>query len=147
MTSGTNAQEEADKLIRAIEAASMVPANAQRIAIVGSREYKQLDQVREYVRSLPLDVIVISGGARGVDRAAETEARKRGLAVEVISADWDRLGKIAGFQRNQEIVDRADKVVAFWDGHSRGTADTMARAKRKGIEVDLLYASGKQKEA
>lgn len=87
----------------------MVPANAQRIAIVGSREYKQLDQVREYVRSLPLGVIVISGGARGVDRA--------------------------------------DKLVAFWDGHSRGTSDTMARAKRKGIEVDLLYASGKQKEA
>ena len=108
-----------------------------RIAIVGSREYKHPERVREYVRALPAGTVIISGGARGVDRTAETEARKRGLEVVSLIPDWDRMGKFAAFQRNQAIVDACDKVVAFWDGESQGTADTMARAKRKDIPVEL----------
>lgn len=52
------------------------------VAIVGSREFPELDRVRDFVRSLPEDACVISGGARGVDQAAEVEAQRRGLFVE-----------------------------------------------------------------
>lgn len=57
----------------------MLQPPAAVVAIVGSREYPKLDAVAEYVRDLPEGTIVISGGARGVDRTAENTARDLGF--------------------------------------------------------------------
>ena len=54
------------------------------VAFVGSREYPNLDLVRRHVRALRAkypDAIVVSGGCRGVDKAAELEAERCGLDV------------------------------------------------------------------
>lgn len=51
------------------------------MAIVGSRTYPDLEQVREYVRELSKNDIIVSGGAKGVDATAENEARKFGMEV------------------------------------------------------------------
>lgn len=109
----------------------------KRVAIVGSREFPNLDQVREYVRTLPPDTIVISGGARGVDRTVEYEARRIGLEVEIWPANWNRYGKRAGFLRNQDIVNSADELIAFWDGQSRGTLHSVELARERGIPVRI----------
>jgi predicted Rossmann-fold nucleotide-binding protein len=56
----------------------------KRVAIVGSRDYPDLEQVRWFVRKLAEkypDALVVSGGARGVDRVAESEAHTQGLKV------------------------------------------------------------------
>lgn len=95
------------------------------VAIVGSREFSDEEAVRVYVRALPKDTTVVSGGARGVDSWAANEARKIGLALVIVTADWKKLGKKAGFVRNKEIVRLADRVVAFWDQKSRGTQHTI----------------------
>lgn len=108
-----------------------------RIAIVGSRDYKDLEAVRQYVRSLPDDTVVISGGARGVDRVAAAAARLRGLAVIEFLADWNGVGRGAGMVRNRDIVAAADKVVVFWDGVSRGTKHTVGLAQRAGKAVEI----------
>lgn len=108
-----------------------------RIAIVGSRDYSQLEAVRAFVDSLPKDAVVVSGRGRGVDTAAEMRARERGLQTLIFPADWARHGRQAGFLRNPLIVNACDQLVAFWDGESRGTADTLSLARRanKPIEV------------
>ena len=110
-----------------------------KVAIVGSREYPDLEQVREYVRGLPPGTIVVSGGAVGVDKVAEQEAKEQGLNVEIWYPRWDLHGKGAGFARNRAIVHSADRVVAFWDGESRGTKHTIgvAQEMRKPVEVYL----------
>lgn len=113
-----------------------------RIGIVGSREFSRLDLVRARIDDFPGGVTVVSGGARGVDLEAERYAREKGLEVVVCLADWDGLGKKAGFIRNQQIVDESDWVVAFWDGKSRGTADTVKKAKAAGKLVDVVVVSG-----
>jgi hypothetical protein len=107
------------------------------IAIVGSRDFPDLDRVRRFVRSLRPDVVVVSGGAGGVDSAAICEARARGLAVEVFTPDWTHFGRAAGAIRNRQIVERADRVVAFWDGVSKGTKITidLAQLARKPVEI------------
>ena len=54
------------------------------VAFVGSREYPRLDLVRAHVAALAQkypDAIVVSGGCRGVDLAAEGEAEARGLRI------------------------------------------------------------------
>lgn len=109
----------------------------KRIAIVGSRDFPNLDQVREYVRSLPRDTIIVSGGARGVDTAAEYEANVQAMQTMIFPADWERYGKSAGYKRNISIVAYADEVVAFWDGKSRGTMHTVEIAREKGIPVKI----------
>lgn len=109
-----------------------------KIAIVGSRAFKRLDLVRDYVNSLPEDTVVISGGAAGVDIVAELAARKRKLSVQIFPADWKKFGKQAGFLRNHDIVTAADAVVAFWDGVSRGTAHTMHLAELAGKPVEVV---------
>jgi len=99
-----------------------------RIAIVGSRDWKDRDAIRDYIQSLPKDTIVVSGGARGVDLTAEVAAKELGLETKIFLADWDNQGKSAGILRNSLIVSYADEVVAFWDGKSKGTKDTIDKA-------------------
>ena len=103
------------------------------IAIVGSRDGLSWLAVKRVIGTLVArqDVgVIVSGGARGVDRLAESMAVAAGKKTHVIRADWDRLGRGAGFQRNVKIVEMADEVHAFWNGKSRGTAHTISIAKR-----------------
>jgi hypothetical protein len=134
------------------------------VAIVGSRppdpkkvtaeqlaDYQaMLEEVRKVVRGLPLVypgrlIVIVSGGARGVDETAEDEANKNGMPVVSYRPDWNGpLGKGAGFARNQLIVDQAEIVFAFWDGRSRGTLDTVDKARAAGITARVgQYVHGK----
>ena len=108
-----------------------------KIAIVGSRGYPRLNEVAEYVKALPPDAVIVSGGANGVDQMAELTAKDRGLRTEIYYPDWKRHGKSAGFIRNEDIVKAADCVVAFWDGKSKGTAHSMKLAGKYGKPLEV----------
>lgn len=110
-----------------------------RILIAGSRGYPKLDNVRRYVSMLPQGTMIIHGCARGVDTAAGDEALKWGLGVEEHPADWETYGKSAGFRRNAEMVERADLVVAFWDGRSHGTMNTISTARNRGKPFVVVF--------
>ena len=116
--------------------------NAVRVAIVGSRKYPRLGLVRDFVQSLPVGSVIISGGAPGVDQAAEDAAKSTGLELIVFPADWDGLGRKAGPIRNSQIVEAADRLVAFWDGISRGTQDSIRKAELRGIPVIVFNNDG-----
>ena len=103
-----------------------------RIAIVGSRDYPNLLEVREFVQSLPRDTVIVTGGARGVDETAEDEARALGMKVVVHRAEWDVYGKAAGQIRNRTIVEDCDKLKAFWNGASTGTKGSITLASKAG---------------
>ncbi len=115
---------------------------AERVAIVGSREYRDLAAVSAYVEGLPPDAIIVSGGgARGVDSAAMHAALRRGMIVVQVPASrelWERLGKGAGPARNAVIAELCTRLVAFWDGESRSTAHSIACARRLGRPVEVI---------
>lgn len=108
-----------------------------KIAIIGSRKFPDLEMVRRRVAQLPDDTHVLSGGAWGVDRAAEEAAKARGLRVTVYYADWDVNGKEAGILRNREVVDACDLLIAYWDGTSPGTRNCFERARKAGKPVEV----------
>ena len=120
-----------------------------RVAIIGSREYGDLDQVRSFVAGLQRKhpgSVVISGGARGVDAVAAAAARSVGLQVVVLPAQWRQGGvfdRSAGCRRNAAIVAACDVLVAFWDGQSRGTAHAVSAARRAGKQV-FVYEKGNE---
>lgn len=110
------------------------------VCVFGSRDYAAPEDVRAAVRALPKYATVIVGGARGVDTVAEQEARRCNLRVEVYPADWSA-GRSAGMARNSQMVARADYGIAFWDGRSRGTADTIKKFSAAGKNCEVTVNS------
>ena len=102
--------------------------NVAYVAIVGSRDYPipELLRVRKLVDMLNPGAMVVTGGAFGVDTTAERDARASGRGCTVVRPSVS--GRQSLMDRNTVIVRASDAVVAFWDGKSPGTADTIAKA-------------------
>lgn len=79
--------------------------------------------------------VVLSGGARGIDKMGEDWAVQHGLPIDIYPALWNKHGKAAGPIRNARMAENADALVAFWDGESRGTRNMIEEAKRRGLKV------------
>ncbi len=111
------------------------PEKGVSVAIVGGRDFEDYSLVENTLSQLMVryDITkVVSGGARGADSLAERWADAHGISKQVFPADWDRYGRSAGFRRNKDIVANADMVVAFWDGQSRGTKNTLDLTRDAG---------------
>ena len=119
-----------------------------RLAIIGSRTFNNYallsktlgvhfyymihsDEFGEYE--------IISGGANGTDNIAKQYAENTNIKYVEFPAEWNKYGKSAGFIRNQQIIDNSDMVLAFWNGESRGTADTIEKAKRAKKPTFIIY--------
>jgi hypothetical protein len=81
---------------------------------------------------------IVSGAAPGADRVGERFATGNGIALKKFPADWDKHGRAAGPIRNGEMGDYADRLIAFWDGESRGTKNMIETAKEKGLIVRVI---------
>jgi hypothetical protein len=107
-----------------------------KVIIAGSRGITNLGEVADAIETCPFrDNIteVVSGGAAGVDTLGERWARAFHLPVQQFLAQWDDLGRGAGFARNREMAEYADALIAVWDGVSKGTSHM----------VDCMVALGK----
>jgi SLOG family YspA-like protein len=118
-----------------------------RVIVCGSRSWTDEMKIFARLSVLPPNTTIVVGfdpktkRPKGADKIAYREAMRLGLEVECHPADWDRHGRAAGFVRNKEMVDAgADLVLAFWDGKSAGTRDTMTRAELAGIPVEEIRA-------
>lgn len=110
------------------------------LAIAGSRNWTDAKRVEEVVRAQRADVVIVTGGARGVDKYAEAACKKLGRQYARVPALWSHFGKKAGYVRNRVVVDMATSVIVFWDGHSPGTLDVINKAKGLGKPL-IVYRS------
>lgn len=118
-----------------------------KIAVIGSRAFKN----HEYMKIVLMarikdiqyyeDILIISGGAIGVDSWAEEVAKEAEVPTIIFKPDWDKYGKRAGFLRNELIINEADIVIAFWDGQSKGTKHSidLAIKAKKPIDIYIRY--------
>ena len=109
-----------------------------KVAIVGSRHFPEMERVKDFVERLPAGAIVVTGGASGVDAAAGKAARDKALGLIKLPPRFEEAtDPTASGRRNQELIDSADVIVAFWDGASEGTRKTVERALESGREVHV----------
>ena len=105
-----------------------------KIAIIGSRGIKNVD-ISPYVSE---GDEIVSGGAAGVDRCAADFAVKHRLKLTEFLPEYKIYGRGAPILRNKRIVDYADRVVAFWDGGSKGTLSVIRYAEKTGKECEIV---------
>lgn len=127
-----------------------------KLIIAGSRDIVDYNVVRHavvasgYWREFGRRIEIVSGAARGVDRLGEEFARKNGLTIHSMPADWQTYKQAAGHIRNREMGDFAKasggRLLALWDGVSPGTKGMVAYAKQIGLQgvlfqrvTDFLY--------
>lgn len=119
-----------------------------KLAIIGGRDfwdYKLLcSELKPYQNKITQ---IISGGAPGADTLGAKFSR---LVLKkepkIFEAKWDDLtlkpllikrnkkgelfNALAGFNRNTLIIKNCDAVIAFWDGKSPGTKDSLDKANK-----------------
>jgi hypothetical protein len=102
--------------------------------IAGGRDYRFNQEDWEMLEGLVITEVVC-GGARGADECGRQWAISKGIPVKMFPADWNTNGKAAGCIRNRQMAEYGERLVAFWDGVSRGTKNMIATAEKLGLEV------------
>ena len=105
-----------------------------KIAIVGSRNVTVSD-IGRYISNAGE---IVSGGAVGVDCCAAEYAKKNGIKLTEFLPQYERYGRAAPIVRNKEIVDYSDKIIAFWDGSSKGTLSVIKYAQKTGKPCEII---------
>lgn len=133
-----------------------------KLAVIGSRSFKnqnrlflEIDELRKIRKAFKKEDVteIVSGGAQGADKMGEEYADEKFLKKKIFLADWSNMeepcikrinsfGKeynaLAGFNRNTKIIDYCDEVIAFWDGTSPGTKDSIDKAQKLGKKVKIV---------
>lgn len=116
------------------------------ILVCGSRGYTDkfhiLNVLKQFIEELEADGVdiyepinLIHGGCPDcadsvIDSLALADPEERAFVIKSYPAMWEAFGKRAGYIRNEQMVNVADYVIAFWDGKSKGTNMTIVLASR-----------------
>lgn len=114
-----------------------------RVAIIGSRCISASPEAIEQkiTEQIPPECSeIVSGGAKGIDTLAEKIAKKMKIPLKCFLPDYQLYGKTAPLERNIEIINYSDLVLAFWNTESRGTQFVMSECikRRKPIKVIII---------
>ena len=109
------------------------------IGFTGSRSITELTtEMKEELNEIIASDTVIHGGAYGADLAVEEYLyREIGCETEIIRPVNSSI-KTHYLYRNIEIICKSDKIIAFWDGVSRGTKFVIDYAKARGVPVTIV---------
>ena len=114
-----------------------------KIAVIGSRGINT-SEAKETIREALVEMgckEVISGGAMGVSLLAEEVAKEENYKLEVHKPDYKTYGKKAPHVRSSIMMKSCDRVLALWDGKSKGTGHELTKARRAGKkdQVDHVF--------
>ena len=110
-----------------------------KVAVIGSRDLI-VDNIEDYVSD---GDEIVSGGAVGIDSCARDYAKKKGLKLTEFLPQYELYGRAAPIIRNKKIVDYADKVIAFWNGSSKGTLSVIKYAEKIGKACEIVMCKWK----
>lgn len=109
------------------------------IIVAGSRRFNNYNFVAGALEALigDQDVIIMTGGATGVDTLAYQWAGKKKLDRHVVHAEWKKHGKAAGPMRNEKMAKLATHLIAF-DDNTKGTNHMIQCAGKYGLTTKIV---------
>lgn len=122
----------------------------KRVIVAGSRsynDYKQFSQLLTwYLEFFGLgNALIISGDARhGPDAMAIRYCIEHNKPFLPMAANWDELGKGAGYARNADMDKISTHLLALWDCQSRGTRNMIEISHKSGKNVKIVLVFGDQ---
>lgn len=106
-----------------------------KVLIIGSRNITDYPLLEKVIKESGFIIsLIVSGGARGVDKLAERYAKENRIPIKIYTADWN-LGKSAGFIRNSVLYKESDALIALWNGESAGTKHMINLMKNKPSHI------------
>ena len=108
-----------------------------KVAVIGSRTFSDYKLVKETLSTINITLLV-SGGAMGADSLGEQYANLNKIPTKIFYPDWKKYGKKAGFIRNSDIIKESEMVIAFWDGKSKGTLDSIKKAEELNKNILII---------
>ena len=108
------------------------------IAVIGSRSFNDYELLQKHMQQFSDIAAIVSGGAIGADSLAERYAAENSIQMIVFKPDYEKHGRAAPFVRNTAIIEASDVVIAFWDGKSTGTLDSIKKARKLGKPVTIV---------
>jgi len=125
-----------------------------KIAVIGSRNFKDYDLLKSILDQEEDITEIISGGADGADSMAAKYAKENNINLVEFKADWNDLSHpdaiikkhadgreydaMAGIRRNTIIIEACDKVIAFHQDASKGTEDSLMKAKKFNKKIKVI---------
>ncbi|MFG2138071.1 hypothetical protein [Streptomyces sp. NPDC048650] len=110
-------------------AEAVIAAGGHLVVLLPSRDYRQAKVKPDH--------------APAFDRLA--------AVADVVTMPYDTADRDAYEAANRELLKRADRLVAVWDGvpsaGKGGTADTVEQARKAGLPVDVVWPSGAERGA
>lgn len=119
--------------------------NGKKLGVVGSRILVgeiRIDQDLKYILDNSGLEAIVSGGAKGVDTSAEEFAHDNKLHPIIHMANWRKHGKKAGILRNVYIARDCDALLAYIQGESKGTKNTISQVEK--LKKPLLIVEKKE---
>lgn len=118
-----------------------MPMSVDQRAHYEAKARREVRMLNRYLDDLHEETPIselIEGGATGADTFGKLWARKNGVPVTHVPADWDGpAGKGAGFVRNEQMARMKPDVGIECPG-GNGTADMTRRLRKHGVEVRSL---------
>ena len=108
-----------------------------KVAVIGSRTFNDYALMEETLSHIYISEL-ISGESEGADKLAKRYATEHAIKFQEIPHDPQPI-----HNRTYQIINRAQLVIAFWDGKSQGTCDLIKHAQKlnKQIRIKNFKAS------
>ena len=107
------------------------------VAVTGGKEVADpgaVWSVLDRTHAKHADMVLVHGGAPGIETVAAKWAEARGVHQLIVRPDWKAHGRAAPFRRNDEMLDLLPKGIVAWPG-SGITDNLVDKARQMGIPV------------
>jgi len=106
-----------------------------KVAVIGSHTFRDYELLKEILKHVYISQL-ITGEAEGADQLAKKYASEKDIPLQVVQPDELR----SSHPRTFQIIDRANLIIAFWDGKSQGTCDLIKYAQKlnKPLKIECF---------
>lgn len=114
-----------------------------RIVVAGSRGFTDYEKFCDFLtgiidyKLMGEDGCFVSGCAKGPDAFIIRWCKENQMLCRECPADWDGLGKRAGYVRNAQMASISTEAVIFWDSISKGTGHMYDLCQKGKLQIHM----------